>query len=129
MTRRKEPQRTPSQPSGSLLIVAGDPHLSDKMANVFRDRGYAIECADSMAQVQECDLGEVDFAVIDLGLRDGRGLDVIEEIKRRSPEIRVVVLTSRIDIATAVEATKLGAVQYLAKPVDAASIERVLLAD
>ena len=129
MTRRNERQRTPSKPVGSLLIVAGGSHISDKMANEFRQRGYTIECADSMARVEECDLDEVDFAVVDLELRDGSGLDVVEEIKRRSPEIRVVVVSSRTSIATAVKATKLGAVQYLTMPVDTASIERALLED
>ena len=121
--------RTPSKHAGSLLIVAGDSRLSDKLAGQFRHLGYAIECADSLSEFQECDLGEVGYAVVDLELRNGSGLEVIEELKRRSPEIRVVVLSNRTSIATAVQATRLGAAHYLTRPVDTASIERALLAD
>ena len=114
---------------GALLIVLGDSRMSDQLATEFRHRGYAVDCAESLAELLSCDLDEFDFAVVDERLRGGSGLDVVAEIKRRSPEIRVVVLTSRGSIDTAVEATKLGAAEYLTRPVDTDCIERGLIAD
>ncbi len=128
MMRGEERRRDASKP-GTLLIVEGDPRLADKLASDFQSRGYAVECAESLSRVQECDLDGVGFAIVELWLRDGSGLDVISEIKRRSRKVRVVVLTSRGTIETAVQATKLGAADYLTKPVDSDAIERALLAD
>ena len=129
MSRREETRRGTRIPAGSLLIIESDSRLSDKLASDFRRRGYTVECTDNLLRVQTYDLARVDFAIVDLWLRNGSGLDVIAEIKRRAPEIRIVVLTSHGSIATAVQATKLGADQYLTKPVDSDAIERILLAD
>ena len=129
MSRKTPQRRNVSHPAGSLLIVEGDSRLSEKLANEFRHRGYAVACADSLAQVLECDLDQIGFAVVDLWLPNDSGLDVVAEIKRRAPKIRVVVLTSHGSIDTAVQATKLGAAQYLTRPVDTDTIEQVLLAD
>ena len=67
------------------------------------------------------------FAVVDLRLQDGSGLDVIEALRARRPDVRAVVLTGYGNIATAVNAVKLGAIDYLAKPADADDIEAALV--
>src|SRR5262249_58317732 len=68
------------------------------------------------------------FAVVDMRLEDGTGLDVISAIKRRRPDARAIILTGYGNIATAVNAVKLGAVDYLSKPVDADDVVAALLA-
>jgi two-component system response regulator RegA len=65
------------------------------------------------------------FAVVDMRLGDGNGLDVISAIKKRRPEVRAIILTGYGNIATAVNAVKLGAVDYLAKPVDADDVAEI----
>ena len=68
------------------------------------------------------------FAVVDMRLGDGNGLDVISALKRRRPDARAIILTGYGNIATAVTAVKLGAIDYLAKPVDADDVVNALLA-
>ncbi len=68
------------------------------------------------------------YAVVDMRLGDGNGLDVISALKRRRPDARAIILTGYGNIATAVNAVKLGAVDYLAKPVDADDVVNALLA-
>ena len=69
------------------------------------------------------------FAVVDLRLGDGNGLDVVSALKRKRPDARAIVLTGYGNIATAVTAVKMGAVDYLAKPADADDVVAALLAD
>ena len=69
------------------------------------------------------------FAVVDLRLEDGNGLDVVEVLREKRPDSRVVVLTGYGAIATAVAAVKIGATDYLSKPADASDIMNALLAD
>ena len=68
------------------------------------------------------------YAVVDLRLEDGNGLDVVEALREARPEARVIVLTGYGAIATAVAAVKIGAVDYLSKPADADDVEKALLA-
>ena len=67
------------------------------------------------------------FAVIDLRLEDGNGLDVVEALRERRPDSRIVVLTGYGAIATAVAAVKIGATDYLSKPADANDVMAALL--
>jgi two-component system response regulator RegA len=68
------------------------------------------------------------FAVVDMRLEDGNGLDVIEELQRRRPQARGIILTGYGNLATAVSAVKLGAMDYLAKPADADAVYAALMA-
>ena len=92
-------------------------------------RGFTVTTAESVAdgllQVEEVAPA---FAVVDMRLADGNGLDVISALKRRRPEARGIILTGYGNIATAVNAVKLGAVDYLAKPADADDVVAALLA-
>lgn len=113
----------------SLLIVDDDKPFLTRLARAMEARGYAVRTADSvaagLAAVQEAAPA---FAVIDMRLQDGNGLDVIGELKRRRPEARGIILTGYGNIATAVTAVKLGAFDYLAKPADADDIDAALKA-
>lgn len=103
-----------------LLVVDDDPVFGGVLARALAKRGFAV---DSAAGVEEARrkfaAGAPDYAVFDLKMPDGSGLALVEELKRRKPEARIVVLTGFASVATAVEAIKLGAVHYLPKPADA----------
>jgi len=91
-------------------------------------RGFAVSTAESVvAGLLLVEKAVPAFAVVDMRLGDGNGLDVISAIKKRRPEARAIILTGYGNITTAVSAVKLGAVDYLAKPVDADDVASALL--
>lgn len=107
----------------TLLLVDDDRPFLTRLARAMEGRGYSVRTADSvsagLAAVEEAAPA---YAVIDLRLADGNGLDVIARLKERRPDARGVVLTGYGNIATAVSAVKLGAFDFLAKPADADEI-------
>ncbi|GJE54445.1 MULTISPECIES: ActR/PrrA/RegA family redox response regulator transcription factor [Methylobacterium] len=113
----------------SLLILDDDRPFSTRLARAMEARGYNVHVAESVAEgVAAVDREPPAFAVVDMRLGDGNGLDVIARLKERRPEARGVVLTGYGNIATAVTAVKLGAFDYLAKPADADEIHGTLMA-
>ena len=113
----------------SLLIVDDDRPFSTRLARAMEGRGYEVRVAESVAEgVASVEGDPPAFAVIDMRLGDGNGLDVIARLKERRPEARGVILTGYGNIATAVTAVKLGAFDYLAKPADADEIHAALMA-
>jgi two-component system response regulator RegA len=118
-------------PSGerSLLIVEDDKSFLQRLARAMEARGFVVTTAESVAEgLLQVEKSTPAFAVVDMRLGDGNGLDVISAMKRRRPEARAIILTGYGNIATAVNAVKLGAVDYLAKPVDADDVVAALLA-
>ncbi len=112
----------------SFLIVDDDKPFLTRLARAMESRGYAVETAESVAEgLSKARATPPAYAVVDMRLGDGNGLDVIEAIRTRRPDSRVVILTGYGNIATAVTAVKLGAVDYLAKPADADEILAALL--
>ena len=112
-----------AHPDMSLLIVDDDKPFLQRLARAMETRGFAVDTADSVAEgMRKVDAAPPAYAVVDMRLEDGNGLDVIELIRKRRPDSRMVVLTGYGNIATAVTAVKLGAVDYLAKPADADDI-------
>lgn len=118
-----------SETTPQLLVVEDDERFADVLSSEFRDRGYAVTAVSEARRLSELDVTAFDYAVVDLRLRDASGLDVIVELKARSPKIRVIVLTGYGSIATAVQATKLGAIDYMTKPIDIDALERAFLSD
>jgi two-component system response regulator RegA len=113
----------------TLLIVEDDKSFLQRLAKALESRGFAVTLAESVADGLRCvEQSAPAFAVVDMRLVDGSGLDVISALKRRRPEARGIILTGYGNIATAVTAVKLGAVDYLAKPVDADDVAAALLA-
>ena len=111
----------------SLLIVDDDKPFLQRLARAMEARGYAVDTADTVAEgLKKAEAAPPSYAVVDMRLDDGNGLDVIELIRKRRPESRMIVLTGYGNIATAVTAVKLGAVDYLAKPADADEIHFAL---
>jgi two-component system response regulator RegA len=113
----------------SLLIVDDDKPFLNRLARAMEGRGYLVRIAESVqAGIAAVEEAAPAFAVIDLRLGDGNGLDVIARLKEKRPDARGVVLTGYGNIATAVSAVKLGAYDFLAKPADADEIHAALAA-
>jgi two-component system, response regulator RegA len=113
----------------SLLIVEDDKSFLQRLARAMEGRGFAVTTAQSVAEgLQQVEKSAPAFAVVDMRLGDGNGLDVVSALKKRRPDARTIVLTGYGNIATAVNGVKLGAVDYLAKPADADDVVAALLA-
>ncbi|MBE0692901.1 MAG: ActR/PrrA/RegA family redox response regulator transcription factor [Aquamicrobium sp.] len=104
----------------SLLIVDDDKPFLTRLARAMEGRGFSVDTADSVEEaVAKVKASAPAYAVIDMRLGDGNGLDVVAAIRERREDARTVILTGYGNIATAVTAVKLGAVDYLSKPADA----------
>ncbi|WOS62825.1 ActR/PrrA/RegA family redox response regulator transcription factor [Sinorhizobium fredii] len=115
-------------PDKTLLIVDDDGPFLRRLARAMEARGFTVEIAESVAEgITKAKTNPPKHAVIDLRLGDGSGLDVIEAIRGRRGDTRMIVLTGYGNIATAVNAVKLGALDYLAKPADADEIFAALV--
>ncbi len=113
----------------SLLLVDDDEPFLRRLNRAMEKRGFKPEMAGSVAAGKAIATARPPaFAVVDLRLEDGNGLDVVEVLRERRPDCRVVVLTGYGAIATAVAAVKIGATDYLSKPADANDITNALLA-
>lgn len=113
----------------SLLLVDDDDAFLRRLGRAMERRGFQVELAASTAAAQEAVAARPPaYAVIDLRLGDGNGLDVVERLHARRPDARVIVLTGYGAIASAVAAVKIGAVDYLSKPADADEIVAALMA-
>ena len=113
----------------SLLLVDDDESFVKRLAKAMEKRGFLPETAESVAGGKAIALSRPPaFAVVDLRLEDGNGLDVVEALREKRPDCRIVVLTGYGAIATAVAAVKIGAIDYLSKPADANDIMSALLA-
>ena len=115
-------------PDRSLLLVDDDEPFVKRLAKAMEKRGFLPETAESVAAGKIAALARPPaYAVVDLRLLDGNGLDVVEVLRERRPDCRIVVLTGYGAIATAVAAVKIGATDYLSKPADANDITNALL--
>lgn len=113
----------------SLLLVDDDEVFLKRLARAMERRGFEVTTASSVAEGKAAaTTSPPAYAVVDLRLEDGTGLDVVEALRERRPDGRIVVLTGYGAIATAVAAVKMGAVDYLAKPADADDVTNALLA-
>lgn len=114
----------------TLLLVDDDKPFLTRLARAMETRGFEVLMAESVAEgIAHVKRAAPFFAVVDLRLADGSGLDVIESLHQARPEARAVVLTGYGNIATAVTAVKLGAIDYLAKPADADAVYGALVGD
>jgi two-component system response regulator RegA len=118
----------PHIPAGDrLLIVDDDRPFLQRLARAMEQRGYAVDTAETVAEgLRKVEAAPPAYAVVDMRLEDGNGLQIIETIRKRKPDSRMIVLTGYGNIATAVTAVKLGAIDYLAKPADADEIHAAL---
>jgi two-component system response regulator RegA len=113
----------------SLLIVEDDKPFLERLARAMETRGFTVTACDNVPDgLSQIEKAPPAFAVVDLRLGSGNGLDVVSALKQQRPEARAIVLTGYGNIATAVTAVKLGAVDYLSKPADADDVVAALLA-
>ena len=112
----------------SLLIVDDDAPLRNRLARAMEQRGFAVVTAESVAEgLEASNTAPPAYAVVDLRLEDGNGLAIVEALRAVRDDVRIVMLTGYGNIATAVVAIKAGAVDFLAKPVDADQLTAALL--
>ncbi|GAA0297461.1 ActR/PrrA/RegA family redox response regulator transcription factor [Rhodovulum strictum] len=117
-------------PDPTLLIVDDDEPFLRRLAKAMEKRGFLTETADSVAAGKAIATARPPaYAVVDLRLEDGNGLDVVEVLREKRPDAKIVVLTGYGAIATAVAAVKIGATDYLSKPADANDVTAALLSD
>ena len=131
---RTEQDKTKLQKIGdfadkSLLIVDDDNPFRDRLARAMEKKGFKVIQAETVEQgVNKAKNSPPAFAVVDLRLADGNGLEVIKEIQKQNKNSKVVMLTGYGNIPTAVAAVKAGAIDYIPKPADADDVEKALLA-
>ena len=114
----------------SLLMVDDDEMFASRLARALEKRGFVPEVALTVAEARQIVARRAPaYAVIDLRLEDGSGLDIVEQLRAAREDARIVVLTGYGAIATAVAAVKMGATDYLSKPADANEVTAALLAD
>ncbi|MCW5697114.1 MAG: ActR/PrrA/RegA family redox response regulator transcription factor [Bauldia sp.] len=113
----------------SLLIVEDDRPFLQRLARAMQERGFTVDTAETVADgIAKVEAAPPAYAVVDMRLSDGNGLDVVQALRARREDARAIVLTGYGNIATAVTAVKLGAVDYLAKPADADDVYAALTA-
>ena len=113
----------------SLLLLDDDQALRTRLGRALESRGFQVTTASSVAEATDAlRIAQPAFAVLDMRLEDGNGLKVVEAIRERRQDSRIVMLTGYGAIATAVAAVKAGAVDYLSKPADADDVVKALLA-
>ena len=114
----------------SLLIVDDDNPFRQRLARAMEKKGFTVTQAESVkAGIETVKIKSPAFAVVDLRLNDGNGLEVVKEIQKVNINSRIIMLTGYGNIPTAVAAIKEGAIDYIAKPADADDVEKALLAD
>ena len=114
----------------SLLIVDDDNPFRERLARAMEKKGFKVSQAEGVKKgIDSVKQRKPAFAVVDLRLGDGNGLEVVKQIQSTNNDSRIIMLTGYGNIPTAVAAIKEGAIDYLAKPADAEDVEKALLAD
>ena len=114
----------------SLLIVDDDNPFRERLARAMEKKGFEVSQAEGVQKgIEAVKTKKPTFAVVDLRLNDGNGLEVVKVIQNSNSNSRIIMLTGYGNISTAVAAIKQGAIDYLAKPADADDVEKALLAD
>lgn len=127
MTESSEPQFEVPIDSRLLLVDDDRPFLT-RLGRAMETRGFQVELSETISDaLAKIRIAAPDFAVVDMRLSDGNGLDVIAAIRKVKPDCKAIILTGYGNIATAVTAVKMGAVDYLSKPADADEVFAALL--
>ncbi len=123
------PQTNDLGPDRSLLILDDDEPFLRRLSRAMEKRGFDVTAVETVAAGRAAMSSRPPaYAVIDLRLEDGNGLDVVEMLRSHRSDSRIVVLTGYGAIASAVAAVKIGATDYLSKPADANDVTNALLA-
>ena len=126
---KKNLQKIDDFPDKSLLIVDDDNPFRDRLARAMEKKGFkTIQASNVNEGITKAKNSPPAFAVVDLRLGDGNGLEVVKKIQEIKNDSKIVMLTGYGNIPTAVAAVKAGAIDYLPKPADADDVESALLA-
>jgi len=129
MTVTEPENRAAVHADNSLLVVDDDKPFLNRFCRAMDVRGFQVRSAESIADgIREIRANPPAYAVVDMRLEDGNGLDVVQMLNEIRPDSRVIVLTGYGNITTAVAAVKMGAVDYLSKPADADDVYAALMA-
>jgi len=113
----------------TLMILDDDGPFRNRLGRAMEHRGFNVTTVESVAEAMaKVKSDPPAFAVIDMRLEDGNGLSVVDALHQARDNCKMVMLTGYGNLATAVHAVKLGAVDYLAKPADADDVCKALLA-
>jgi len=113
----------------TLMILDDDGPFRNRLGRALEQRGFSVQLVETVTEAKAIAQAKPPaFAVLDMRLEDGNGLDVIDKIHETRPDCKMVMLTGYGNLATAVAAVKRGAVDYLAKPADADDVCKALLA-
>ena len=130
MLEENSTQKMANLANKSLLIVDDDNPLRDRLSRAMEKKGFRVTQAESVKQgITMAKNSPPAYAVIDLRLNDGSGLEVVKEIQKLNKYSRIIMLTGYGNIPTAVAAVKAGAIDYIPKPADADDVENALLAE
>lgn len=114
----------------TMMILDDDAPFRTRLGRAMEQRGFEVETYETVSEARRAVRDKPPaFAVLDMRLEDGNGLDVIDQLHEARPDCRMVMLTGYGNLATAVSAVKRGAVDYLAKPADADDVCKALLAN
>jgi two-component system response regulator RegA len=114
----------------SLMILDDDAPFRTRLGRALEQRGFNVETVETVTEARaKVRANPPAFAVLDMRLEDGNGMDVIDQLHQARPDSKMVMLTGYGNLATAVSAVKRGAVDYLAKPADADDVCKALLAE
>ena len=129
MIEENNDQKVPNLANKSLLIVDDDNPLRERLSRAMEKKGFRVTQAESVKQgINQAKNSPPAYAIVDLRLNDGNGLEVVREIQKLKKDSRIVMLTGYGNIPTAVAAIKAGAIDYIPKPADADDVENALLA-
>jgi len=129
MEEKNNTQKAANLANKSLLIVDDDGPLRDRLSRAMEKKGFKVTQAESVKEgISQAKNTVPAFAVVDLRLNDGNGLEVVKEIQKINKDSRIIMLTGYGNIPTAVAAVKAGAIDYIPKPADADDVENALLA-
>lgn len=122
--------QTPNLPEDvSCLIVDDDQPFRTRLGRAMEKRGFEPALAEGVKEALALiSIAPPAFAVVDLRLDDGDGIEIVNKLHECRPDARAVILTGYGNITTAVAAVKAGAIDYLAKPADADDVQKALLA-
>src|SRR5689334_61216 len=119
--------QTSAKPVLELLLVDDDAELRSDMANYLSRQGHSVEqCCSGEQALELLERRSFDVVILDLMMPGLTGLDVLKELQARNAECEVVVLTGEATIETAVEAMKLGAREFLTKPISLKELDRLV---
>lgn len=111
----------------TLLLAEDNPMMADAVTIALERRGYQVVACRSVGEARRCiEMRPLRYAVVDLRMPDGSGLSLVRDLRRANPDVAIVVLTGYANIATAIEAIKLGARNYLCKPADIELVDAAL---